>query len=54
MINSSFQKGDLVWGKVKGYPWWPGIVNPNINRLGWPSKSSKVEREAPNQFHRRF
>ncbi len=19
--------GDLAWGKIKGYPWWPGKVN---------------------------
>ena len=19
--------GDIVWVKIKGYPWWPGIVS---------------------------
>ena len=22
----SFRPGEIVWAKVKGYPWWPGIV----------------------------
>ena len=22
----SFKKGDVVWAKVKGYPWWPGEI----------------------------
>lgn len=26
-MRSKFKEGDIVWGKVKGYPWWPGIVN---------------------------
>ena len=21
-----FAIGDLVWGKVRGHPWWPGVV----------------------------
>lgn len=21
-----FQLNDIVWAKVKGYPWWPGII----------------------------
>ncbi|CAL1276398.1 unnamed protein product [Larinioides sclopetarius] len=24
-----FKRGDIVWGKIKTYPWWPAIVlNP--------------------------
>ena len=22
-----YKPGEIVWGKVKGYPWWPAIVN---------------------------
>lgn len=22
----NYQLNQLVWAKVKGYPWWPGIV----------------------------
>lgn len=21
-----FNSGKIIWGKVDGYPWWPGIV----------------------------
>ncbi|XP_051510104.1 DNA (cytosine-5-)-methyltransferase 3 beta, duplicate a isoform X2 [Myxocyprinus asiaticus] len=24
--NKGFSKGELVWGKVKGFSWWPGLV----------------------------
>jgi hypothetical protein len=25
-VESSFNTGDLVWARVNGYPWWPGMV----------------------------
>lgn len=24
---SKFSVGDIVWGKIQGFPWWPGKVN---------------------------
>ncbi|CAG0914143.1 unnamed protein product [Notodromas monacha] len=27
--ESGFDVGDLVWGKLEGYPWWPAIVVPH-------------------------
>ncbi len=24
--NIIYQKGDIVLTKIRGYPWWPGIV----------------------------
>ncbi|XP_058847009.1 uncharacterized protein LOC117422312 isoform X3 [Acipenser ruthenus] len=29
-----FRVGELVWGKVKGFSWWPGLV------AGWPHKQA--------------
>ena len=26
MSTIQFQKDELVWAKIEGYPWWPGIV----------------------------
>lgn len=25
--------GDYIWGKVEGYPWWPGIIRAQKNKL---------------------
>lgn len=27
-VLSELKPGDLVWGKVAGYPWWPGQMMP--------------------------
>ena len=24
--NIVFKKGDIVWAKVRGFPWWPGVI----------------------------
>lgn len=21
-----YTKGEVVWAKIKGFPWWPGVV----------------------------
>lgn len=28
---SRYSVGDIVWAKLSGYPWWPGIVNNSMN-----------------------
>jgi hypothetical protein len=25
--NTTFKPRELVWAKIHGYPWWPGIIN---------------------------
>lgn len=35
-MDSSYQSKELVWAKLKGYPWWPGV----IKKMG---KSNKHE-----------
>nr|AKE33283.1 DNA (cytosine-5-)-methyltransferase 3 beta transcript variant X2 [Paralichthys olivaceus] len=32
--GKGFLAGELVWGKVKGFSWWPGLVTP------WKTKSA--------------
>ncbi|XP_062315006.1 DNA (cytosine-5-)-methyltransferase 3 beta, duplicate a isoform X1 [Osmerus eperlanus] len=32
--GKGFLSGELVWGKVKGFSWWPGLVGP------WKSKAT--------------
>ena len=26
-LKENFQINELCWVKIKGYPWWPGIVS---------------------------
>ncbi|CAN7089650.1 unnamed protein product [Brassica rapa subsp. narinosa] len=38
-LSYGFQVGDLVWGKVKSHPWWPGHIfneafaSPSVRRM---------------------
>jgi hypothetical protein len=25
-MEKKFKKGEVVWAKVRGFPWWPGVV----------------------------
>ncbi|KAJ8412277.1 hypothetical protein AAFF_G00145440 [Aldrovandia affinis] len=34
--GKGYSLGDLVWGKVKGFSWWPGVV------VGWRSKQATL------------
>ena len=38
-----FKKGDLVWAKIRGYPWWPGIVQTSKVKLG--SNKEEINKE---------
>ena len=29
-MEEQHQVGNVVWIKLKGYPWWPGVVRINI------------------------
>lgn len=36
-MESDFQDQELAWAKMKGFPWWPGIViskKITDNRIG--------------------
>ena len=30
MEACDIKQGEVVWVKIKGYPWWPGIVSIKI------------------------
>ena len=32
-MNSFFEIGEVVWGKIKGYPWWPAVITDSSQSL---------------------
>ena len=32
-MNKSYEIGEVVWGKIKGYPWWPAVIKDFNNTL---------------------
>ena len=34
-VYTAYVPGSLVWAKVRGYPWWPGMVvqDPEIDKF---------------------
>ena len=50
-VNVNFTCGSLVWAKVKGFPWWPAIIDycPDSEEYYWIEENeSKVE---PAWYH---
>ncbi|XP_061529922.1 DNA (cytosine-5)-methyltransferase 3C-like [Phycodurus eques] len=59
--GKGFLTGELVWGRVEGCPWWPGLVIPwkktfapkGLRRVEWfgDGTFSKIKTEALLPFH---
>lgn len=32
-MSQRYSKRDIVWAKIKGFPWWPGMVIKNATLL---------------------
>lgn len=28
-----FEEDEVIWAKIRGYPWWPAYVTPNIMKI---------------------
>jgi hypothetical protein len=37
--GTEFERGTLVWVRIKGFPWWPGII---VSETDVPEKQRKV------------
>ena len=51
-----FKVGDIVWGKVNGYPWWPGKIIA-VPKIGKSAKITKNPDKPPvkiGHYHVRF
>ena len=42
--NVVFKKGDIVWAKVRGFPWWPGVIRRIIVLKNNKSDSSEEKK----------
>jgi hypothetical protein len=41
-MERKFKKGEVVWAKVRGFPWWPGVVKTTLNRLSKTQDEIKI------------
>jgi hypothetical protein len=30
-MEKKMKVGEVVWAKIRGFPWWPGMVTEKIN-----------------------
>jgi hypothetical protein len=42
MESRKFKKGEVVWAKVRGFPWWPGVVKTMMHRISKSQDETKV------------
>ena len=43
MQLEKYEKGELVWAKLKGYPWWPSVVVECINNNSEYNDPDRIE-----------
>ncbi|KAL3268383.1 hypothetical protein HHI36_007499 [Cryptolaemus montrouzieri] len=52
-IQNLYNAGSLVWAKVEGYPWWPGMIDddPNTESYYWLDEYFDI---TPTYYHVTF
>jgi hypothetical protein len=41
-MERKFKKGEVVWAKVRGFPWWPGIVKSTFHHISKTQDETKI------------
>ncbi|XP_063678048.1 uncharacterized protein DDB_G0284459-like isoform X2 [Bolinopsis microptera] len=51
-VYSAYSLGSLVWGKMQGYPWWPGMIdNDPLTRTFYYKHANS---QLPDKYHVTF
>jgi len=56
-METEFHIGDIVWVKIKGYPWWPGIIKSIILNDTSSNKGKKkpgIDNNHPHKYIIKF
>ena len=40
-MQYKFKKGEVVWAKIRGFPWWPGIVRSLLIKIALIEENKK-------------
>jgi hypothetical protein len=40
-MEKKLKIGQVVWAKIKGYPWWPGMVSIKYNLIDSESRQRR-------------
>lgn len=32
VTDKEYKKGTIIWGKLRGFPWWPGLIQRVNNK----------------------
>lgn len=43
MSSKEYKKGEIVWGKIRGHPWWPAQITRIIRKKGKSAKHNKYK-----------
>lgn len=52
--EQTFKSGDIVWGKVNGYPWWPAKIIGTYSKQGPKSRDSSRQPVKQGHYHVEF
>ena len=54
-MDITFQKGEVVWAKVRGYAWWPGVIKKiTLNSLSSDNKERENKKKRELRFVIKF
>ena len=52
-MQYKFKKGEVVWAKIRGFPWWPGMVSiiANADSQHRGEQGEPFRKQNPRELH---